>query len=258
MLWLLSPRWLLLHLGTVLALAATVWLGQWQMQAYVDREREQQLAAAAAAQRIDPVPVETVVPAGEPLTRPALGTLVTVSGRYRADATLLLPGRVLDGREGWYLVTPVVDDTGAATPVLRGWVPAVDDAAVVAPAGDVQVTGVITATETDAAAAVDPRVPLPDGQAAVLSSTVLFQTYPVPPGDLRQTIVVAVDEQPVPVVAPSRVPVEQAVPEPAGVAAWRHLSYAWQWWLFGVAAVVFWVAFVRAGVRDHRGERQPA
>jgi cytochrome oxidase assembly protein ShyY1 len=257
MLWLLSPRWLLLHLGTVLALAATIWLGQWQMQAYAERERQEQQAAAAAARQTDPVPVDTIVPAGESLTRPALGTLVTVSGRYLPDATLLLPGRELDGRVGWYVVTPVVDDAGAATPVVRGWVPAVDDRAVAAPEGVVQVTGVVTATETDAAAAVDPRLPLPEGEVAVLSSTVLFRDYPVSPADLRQALVVALEERPSPAAQPSRVPVEQAAPEPTGVSAWRHLSYAWQWWLFGAAAVVFWVAFVRAGVRDHQRERQP-
>jgi cytochrome oxidase assembly protein ShyY1 len=50
--------------------------------------------------------------------------------------------------------------------------------------------------------------------------------------------------------------VEQAVPALAGVAAWRHLSYAWQWWLFGAAAIVFWVAFVRAGFRDRRAAHE--
>jgi cytochrome oxidase assembly protein ShyY1 len=48
------------------------------------------------------------------------------------------------------------------------------------------------------------------------------------------------------------VPALEAVSPPGGVSAWRHLSYAWQWWLFAAAAIVFWVAFVRAGVRDRR------
>jgi cytochrome oxidase assembly protein ShyY1 len=252
-LWLLSPRWLLLHVGTLAALALTVVLGQWQMNAYVARERQEQQAAAAAALATEPVPVDSVVAAGEPLTRPALGTLVTLTGEFVDEATLLLPGRRLDDDDGWYVVTPVRDEAGDLTPVLRGWVPAEDDPARAAPVGQVTVTGVVAETETDADAQVDPRTPLPAGQAAALSSTVLFQTYPAGPAQIRQALVVAVDEQPSSPGAPARVSVEQAVPVLGGVAAWRHLSYAWQWWLFGAAAIVFWVAFVRAGFRDRRG-----
>ncbi len=254
-LWLLSPRWLLLHVGTLGALALTVVLGQWQMNAYVARERQEQQAAAAAALAVEPVPVDSVVAAGAPLTRPALGTLVRVTGEFVEESTLLLPGRRLGGVDGWYVVTPVQDEAGALTPVLRGWVPNVDDPARAAPAGEVTVTGVVAETETDADAQVDPRTPLPAGQVAALSSTVLFQSYPVAPTQIRQALVVALDEQPSSPGAPARVSVEQAVPALGGVAAWRHLSYAWQWWLFGAAAIVFWVAFVRAGLRDRRQTR---
>jgi cytochrome oxidase assembly protein ShyY1 len=251
-LWLLSPRWLLLHVATLGALALTVVLGQWQMTAYAARERQEQQAAAAAALATEPVPIDSVVAAGEPLTRPALGTLVSVTGEFADEATLALPGRRLDDRDGWYVVTPVRDDAGALTPVLRGWVPSLEAPGLAAPAGEVTVTGVVAETETDADAQVDPRTALPAGQVAALSSTVLFQSYPVAPAQIRQALVVAVDETPSSPEPPARVSVEQAVPALGGVAAWRHLSYAWQWWLFGAAAIVFWVAFVRAGFRDRR------
>jgi cytochrome oxidase assembly protein ShyY1 len=250
-LWLLAPRWLLLHLVTVAAVAFMVVLGQWQMQAYVERdERDRQAAAAAAADAV-PEPLDGLLAPGEPLTEPVVSRAVVTDGRYDATATLLLPARELDGRTGWYVVTPLLAD-GSATPVLRGWVATDDDAASTPPQGEVTVTGIVAPLENDRDAAVDPRQALPAGQTAALTTPTLFREYPYPPGSIRQAIVVATSETPPPAAAPERVPVAQAAPQPVGVSSWRHLSYAWQWWLFAAAAIVFWGAIVRAGARERR------
>jgi cytochrome oxidase assembly protein ShyY1 len=256
--WLLAPRWLLLHVGTVVAVVAMVLLGQWQMRSYAAQELREQEAAAAAALEADPVPVSEAVPPGQPLLEDSQGVLATATGTYDPDATLLLPGRTLDGATGWYVVTPLLDDAGVATPVLRGWVASDDAAAVEPPTGTVTVTGVVTAPESADDAAVPASTALPEGQVAALTTTVLFTGFPYPPGDIRQAVVVAVDESRTPATAPDRVPVAQAAPAAGGVSAWRHLSYAWQWWLFAAAAIAFWVAFVRAGVRERRDERAAA
>lgn len=255
MLWLLAPRWLLLHVAAVAAVVGALLLGQWQMRSYAEQEQRDRDTAAAAALAADPVPVDEAVPTGQALLASSLGTLTTATGRYDPEATLLLPGRELDGRDGYHVVTPLLDGAGVATPVVRGWVATPDDPAADPPPGPVEVVGVVTGTESDRDAASDPRQQLPDGQVPALTTPVLFTSYPYPPGQVRQALVVAVTEQPTPAATPERVPALEAVSPPGGVSAWRHLSYAWQWWLFAAAAIVFWVAFVRAGVRDRRPAR---
>lgn len=249
---LLAPRWLALHVAVVAAVAGTMVLGSWQMRSYAEQERREQVAARNQQADAPSVPVEQALATGEPLVRDAVGRPVTLTGSYDGDQTLLLAGRERDGVVGWYVVTPLVAEDGSATPVLRGWVPSADDPAAAAPTGGMSVRGLLQPLETDAAAAIDPTQPLPDGQAAALTSVVLFQSVPYPPATVRQALVVLTDEQPAPAVAPEPVPVAEAAPRPVGVSAWRHLSYAWQWWLFALAAVVFWGAFVRAGIRDER------
>jgi cytochrome oxidase assembly protein ShyY1 len=249
---LLAPRWLALHLATVAALAGTLFLGSWQMQAYAEQEQREQVAAANLAEDAPVVPIADVVPPGQALPVDAVSRPVTTTGVYDVSQTLLLPGREMDGQPGWHVVTPLVGEDDSITPVLRGWVPDPADPGVVPPSGEVAIRGSVQALETDQDAAVDPTVALSDAELAALTSVALFRTYPYPPARIRQTQVVLIDENPSASDSPTLVLASDAAPRPVGVSAWRHLSYAWQWWLFAAAAVVFWGAFVRAGIREQR------
>ena len=255
---LVTPRWLALHLATVAAIAGTLFLGSWQMQAYAEQEERERVAQANLAEDAPESPIADVVPVGQALPVDAVSRPVTASGRYDDTQTLLLPGRELDGQTGWHVVTPLVGSDGSVTPVLRGWVSDPGDPGVVAPRGEVAVRGSVQALETDQDAAVDPTLALDPNELAALTSVALFRTYPYPPATLRQAQVVLTDEQPPSTDAPALVPVAEAAPRPVGVSAWRHLSYAWQWWLFAAAAVVFWGAFVRAGYREQQESARPA
>lgn len=222
------------------------------MQAYAEQEQREQVAAANLAEDAPAVAIVDVVPLGQALPVDAVSRPVTTTGVYDVSQTLLLPGRELDGQPGWHVVTPLVAEDGSITPVLRGWVANPADPGVVPPAGEVSIRGSVQALETDQDAAVDPTVALADGELAALTSVALFRTYPYPPATIRQTQVVLIDEEPSTADAPTLVPAGDAAPRQVGVSAWRHLSYAWQWWLFAAAAVVFWGAFVRAGIREQR------
>lgn len=225
------------------------------MQAYAEQEQREQVAAANLAQDAPTTPIVEVVPVGQALPVDAVSRPVTASGVYDATQTLLLPGRELDGEPGWLVVTPLVGTDGSITPVLRGWVGDRADPGVAPPRGEVQVRGSVQALETDQDATLDPSVALADDELAALTSVALFRTYPYPPATVRQAQVVLIEEQPRAADTPRLVPVAEAAPRPVGVSAWRHLSYAWQWWLFAAAAVVFWGAFVRAGIRDQRADQ---
>ncbi len=252
---LLTPRWLALHVATIAAIAGTLVLGSWQMRAYAEQEERERVAAANLAEDAPTSPLADVVPVGQALSVDAVSRPVTATGTYDATQTLLLPGRELDGETGWHVVTPLVAADATVTPVLRGWVPDPDDPGVSPPSGEVAIRGSVQALETDADAAVDPTKPLAAPELAALTSVAVFRIYPYPPADIRQAQIVLIDEQPAAAGAPALVPVEDAAPRPVGVSAWRHLSYAWQWWLFAAAAVVFWGAFVRAGVRQETAAR---
>ncbi len=254
---LLTPRWLALHVATIAAIAGTLLLGSWQMRAYAEQEERDRVAAANLAEDAPTAPIDDVAPAGQGLTVDSVSRPVTVSGRYDPRATLLLPGREMDGRTGWYVVTPMVSDDRTVTPVLRGWVADRSDPAVEPPPGGVDVTGSVQALESDADAAPVQVGALGPDEVAALTSVALFRTYPYPPATVRQMLLVLTDEQPSSAVAPQRVPVGEAAASPVGVSAWRHLSYAWQWWLFAAAAVAFWVAFVRSGYRDEKAHAAP-
>ena len=255
---LLTPRWLALHAAVVAAVIGTLVLGSWQMQAYAQQEERERVAAANLAADAPRQPLVSVVPVGEALPVDAVSVPVQASGTYDPAGTVLLPGREQDGTDGYYVVTPLVADDGVVTPVLRGWVATADDPAVVPPDGIVSIEGSVQALETDADAAVDPTQPVPDGQMAALTSVGLFRTWPYSPSLVRQAQIVLANEQPTATPAPQIVAVEQAAPSPVGVSAWRHLSYAWQWWLFAAAAVVFWGAFVRNGLREQRAAQAEA
>jgi cytochrome oxidase assembly protein ShyY1 len=247
---------LALHVATIAAIAGTLFLGSWQMRAYAEQEERERVAAANLAEDAPTAPIDEVVPTGQALTVDAVSRPVTVSGRYDAAATLLVPGRELDGRTGWHVMTPLISDDETVTPVLRGWVADRSDPAVVPPADVVDVTGSVQALETDADASPRQESVLAADEVPALTSVALFRTLPYPPATVRQTQLVLTDEQPSSAQAPELVPVEQAAPRQVGVSAWRHLSYAWQWWLFAGAAVVFWGAFVRSGYREENA--QPA
>lgn len=249
---LLTPRWLALHVATIAAIAGTLVLGSWQMRAYAEQEQREAAAAANLAADAPTSPLGQVVDAGQALPVDAVSRPVTATGTYDDTQTLLLPGRELDGVIGWYVVTPLVDADGSVTPVLRGWVADRLDPAVQAPPGQVAIRGSVQALETDGDAAVDPSAVFGEDEVAALTSVALFRTYPYPPSLIRQAQVVLTEQQPAATPAPTPVPVTDAAPRPLGVSAWRHLSYAWQWWLFAAAAVVFWGAFVRAGLREQK------
>lgn len=253
---LLTPRWLALHLATVAAIAGTLVLGSWQMRAYAEQEERERIAAANLAADAPTRPLDEVVPVGQALPVDAVSVPVTATGTYDDAQTLLLAGRELDGEAGWFVVTPLVAADGTVTPVLRGWVPDPADPGVRATSDEVSIRGSVQALETDGDAAVDPTRSLAEPELAALTSVALFRLYPYPPSQVRQAQVVLAEQQPVSAQAPTPVPVVDAAPRPVGVSAWRHLSYAWQWWLFAAAAVVFWGAFIRAGIRDEQSAAQ--
>jgi cytochrome oxidase assembly protein ShyY1 len=237
---LLSPPWLALHVLTVAAVIGMAWLGWWQATSVA----EPAPATAAAT------PADVTVLQPGPQLADSIGVRVRLEGEYLPQ-TFTVPGRPGGGADtaGSLVVSPL--DTGAlVVPVVRGWLPQDVEVTPPAPTGRQQVTGVVAGVEADSDARVPPGSAADPAVLPALTSTLLLQRVDAAPSRLALGLVVAertaaADEtaglQPAP--APSR--------DVDGVAGWRHLSYAAQWWVFAVAAVVFWVS----AVRQHRVER---
>lgn len=246
---LFSPRWLTLHVIAVVLVVAFVVLGWWQLDAYRSSEQRHDVRES------EPVPFDELDELGkfdgspEPVESP-VDRPVTTEGSYLDE--LVIPGRVDDGVLGAYAAGTL--DTGEGVLiVLRGWVPSPDDVPA-APSGRVTVTGYVLPSETPAhATGLDLGV----GEVGYLApETVSAATGR---GGLYDGFLLATGEQPAPSAAaerPVRIDVDEYSPI-RNVGPWQNLSYWAQWWVFAAAVIIFWISFVRTGIKRSRRTPEP-
>jgi len=236
-----KPRWLGL-LALVLTVMVTFGLlGLWQLNV----ARDKGLAEAVRGAPTQPVAdlSAVLVPHGA-FPRDGSGRRITATGRYDGPAQVLVTPRLLRGKPGYWVVTPlVVRTTGARIAVVRGFV--TDPALAVAPdpAGEVTVSGTLAQGESPAADRAHSDPALPAGQLGALDLSLLVNRWP---GDLYNAFVLATAEQPDVTSAAS--PAVERVPTPApagGTLAWRNTAYALQWWVFALFAAYMWWRMVR-------------
>lgn len=228
-----TGKWIGLTTLLVLAIAAFGALSFWQW------ERAQSDRSSAP-----PVAASQVFVGGQPLPITSYGTLVTATGRYDAAHQLL----VARG-SGFWVVTPLVRDDGAALPVARGTVSGPDDPAVAdVTTGQVVVVG--RAEPFDG----DPGTPstLPAGQSDRLTAAALALPYDATGGYLALT-----EQQPVAATAPTPV-VPPFSPDAGAPLRLQNVSYAIQWLIFAGFAVLVWFRALRDDLADEREQAPPA
>ena len=214
-----------LHLLLVVVLTGTVLAGWWQLDAWRDAQRDDAAERASLA----PVPLDDVLGPDDPLANEDDGVPVEVEGTYAPrEEQFLVSGRTHDGRDGYWVLSPL-EVTGTAPTsallVVRGWVP--DDATLPpVPAGEVRVTGVLTPGEEGSGAVEAGRVVEAVRIPALVNAvdTDLYGAYLIstsPP-------------------AAGLEPVSPPVAEPGWSAGLRNLAYALQWWAFGAFAIFLW------------------
>ncbi len=239
---LLQPRWLALVVGALLAVAAFVALGAWQW----DRARTRDAGPPPTAPPLSTArPLADVVGPDNQVTPDNRGDAVTVTGRYDVAHQLLSPGHDLQGRSGFYVVTPLVTAPGQAATVVRGWVPGQDQPTTTVPApptGQVTVRGYLAPSETPLPAGLTQV--LPAGQVQRVTTADLVNRWPY---RLYDGSVLLADQEPPTTPALAVMP----PPLPPAVTHWsvQSLSYALQWWLFAVATSWMVVGAVRKEAR---------
>ena len=242
-----TPRMLGMLAVLLVAAAVCARLGVWQL----DRA---QVRGAAAEQRLQaalttaaPVPLDQVLAPQTAFTGATVGRKVQVSGTYDAAQQLLVTGRVVDGRHGSLVLTPLRVGTGqgqAVLAVVRGFVP--DGAtAPVPPSGPVSVVGYLQAGEAPGAGVVD-------GRTEAISPAELVGLWGGP--TWTGYLVLASSD---PVQGPEAVLLPPPTRRGTGLNV-QNLSYAAQWWIFGGFALLLWWRMVRDEARgnpfdDERG-----
>lgn len=234
-----SGRWIAAHAGIVVLAIVFVFLGRWQWHAghKVAPLTTQELTAWHTA-----LPVDSVITPDAGLDGARAGQAVTATGTYDATRQLLVPGRTLDGRAGYYLIAPLVTAPGQGVVVDRGWLPATGSArpAIPAPpAGRVTVTG--WAAEPEAAAgavnangivqAVPTEAPAGAGEVSLISPAQLVNMWPY---HLLDGYLAATGPGPAEGGLTAL-----AQPLPAHGTSWDLLNvgYAFQWNLFAVILI---------------------
>jgi cytochrome oxidase assembly protein ShyY1 len=188
---------------------------------------------------------------------------VETSGTYDATRQLLVPGRTLNGRQGYYVLTPLVTGTAKDVVVNRGWLPADGTAQPAIPApptgritvvgwaaepesttGDVNDNGIVQAGPSAAATGPD--------EVGVIAPAQLVNMWPYP---LLDGYLSATDSR-------STSGGLTAIPAPLPLhgTSWDALNvgYAFQWCLFSVVTGAWYLIYWRRELaRPHSGAQEP-
>lgn len=238
---LFTPRWLGLHLFAVLAVPLCIWLGVWQLSRFEQRTHTGGHRAAQAAAHIDDaVPLSKLLAGADADTVTAgdAGREVTFSGRYDTAHQLLVPQREVDGKNGYYVLTPLLLADGTHIAVIRGWIASPSHIAAPTAAGTV-LHGRLQISEDASTAGVISTGILPSGQVGMISPATLINILPygVYDGwialDAGSTSLV-----PVPTYQASQG--DGLTPE-----ALQNLGYTCQWFVFAGFVVFMWFRLVR-------------
>lgn len=243
---LLAPRWLLFHVVIVAAVVSFIVLGSWQFSAYRDSN------ARHDTRNQDPVSLTEVASVGEPIDD-AVDMPVTIAGMYMADLQRLVPGRIHNNVLGSFVLTPLETSDGVIVPVVRGWIDSPDDPQAAVPEGQVTVTGHLLPPETPDHATVRSDRPLEPDQVGYVAPHQVADAIGVDAESLLQGYVLLNAQDPVSENSPEILNVDVVAPI-RHVNPWQNLSYWAQWWVFAIAAVVFWFSAVRSALRRRRAD----
>lgn len=246
-----SWRWTGYLAFVVIFAMACVLLAQWQLA----RRTEAVHANDRVIANYDstPTPIDSVLPELDSFAKAQEWQQVLLEGQYLTDEQLLVRTRPFQGSPGFEVLVPFRVSGGDIFIVDRGWVPVgsaqdTPDSVPAPPAGDVKVVVRLKPGEA--------RVPgrsAPDGQVATIElndiQTILDKpTYTGAYG-------LMVREEPGTTDRP------KAFPRPV-IDEGPHLSYAFQWIVFGILAFIALAWAVRQEYRlinaDDPAERERA
>ncbi|MCM3662034.1 SURF1 family protein [Georgenia satyanarayanai] len=239
---LLSRRWLGLAVIFLVIAVACVFLGAWQWSRHEDRSAANALVNGnydSAPQPIEDV-VSDAVPAG------LVWRSVVVEGSYTGEQ-VVVRNRPVDGAAAARVLAVLEvheedDDGGRLVVVDRGWVPLGEGEPQLPdyPTGEVTLAGRLRAAE-----GTDERT-APAGQVYRIEPDTVAEAAGVEGGELFDGYLMATAEDGAPATGLEPFPRPDTSPG-------NHLSYAFQWWVFALGAVVGYVVLARREAKELGG-----
>ncbi|NDZ79122.1 SURF1 family protein [Streptomyces sp. SID10853] len=229
---LLTPRWLGITVFALLAIPFCIFMGSWQLSRFEDRvathrtdEHRPDPARQASA------PLDSLLP----VNLDTSGRQASATGKYGRQ--FLVPDRVVDGKEGSYVLTLLRTDGGKALPVVRGWLPH-GAKAPAPPKGAVEVTGSLQASENSGTDGAYTGGGLPADQIGIISAASLVNVVPYPVYDAWITL---------PQASAGLKAVPAAAPPNSGLdlKSFQNLGYTGEWFVFAGFVVFMWFRLAR-------------
>ena len=243
----LKPRWIAGFIFAIALSGVFVLLSQWQF----GRSTQPEVPVNPASEQVQPL-TATLQP-GEFFHGSVADQVVTAQGTYSPDKQVLVPGRLHDGKSGYWVVTafavngaPALTGAGASPqtyiPVARGWVAEPGDAAA-PPSGSVELTGRLLPSE----APVAGKSPKP-GEATAVSVAELINDWEVSsyPGFVSATAEVVGGKDVSAAAVPGTLLPLNIGPQPPGQHInWLNLFYSIEWVVFAGFAFFIWWRLVK-------------
>ena len=235
---LLTPRWVGYVAITVVFAVITSLFGSWQW----DR-REQALSEIRKIEsNYDRVPIslDEFMERGDKFVDQHEWTPLVVTGQYLDEQTVLVRTRPRSGAVGFEVLVPFISQ-GETIIVNRGWIPSSSNAALPTeipppPEDALQVVGSVRSPEP-----IIKGRGAPEGQVSSINLGVLQDQLAA---NIREDFFLDLrDEIAVEQVAPLK-------PERPELDEGPHLSYSFQWYLFGAMAVIGLLHQLRHAARD--------
>ena len=244
---LLSRRWLAFALIVVLLGYAAWWLGEWQFDRLATRKDSN--AVVRANEDKAPTPVGQVLAPGRAVHEDLEWRVVTATGTYATDDTVIVRYRTREGSSGIDVVVPLVTDDGTALLVDRGWMPTDNQGTRPAdvpepPGGEVTVEGWVRADAEGDSTVVEDRSTraISSGRIGAALDRTVYGGF---------VVLKSENAQPAAGLEPVELPELNNGP---------HFFYGLQWWFFGVLAVFgfLYLAFDEWRIRQRGEEPEPA
>lgn len=236
------PAALVSHALVLAVIAALLALGQWQLER-LDHVRT---SNALLAERAAATPVDLIELIEQGTLDPGTAEFRRISARgvFRPDEEVVQRNRVQRGFQGLDVLTPFDLGDGTTLLVRRGWVPPTMDSPPITdappPSGPITITGIL-----------ERSVPQPTFGARDPDDGVLQRVFHPDTARLdRQMsgvllpIVLRMDA--LPGATGTTLP---TAPEAPGLDDGSHLSYAAQWHLFALLALIAYVMWWRSRLR---------
>jgi cytochrome oxidase assembly protein ShyY1 len=229
---LLSPRWILIHVGVVSLIFFMFNLGFWQLNRLEDKKEFNSVLRANTS-----TPIQTLDKAVPTKWNKATDewVRVSISGTYDSSKAVTIINRSQDGSAGYNSAVPFTSMNNRTILVNRGFVPLVMPTPTI-PSGEIQIVGYLRASQSRSGLG-----PIDSTEAGNTE----FQRFDVPlisahvGRTLEPMFLQLIQESPA-----SNSPWPAKVPLPP-LDEGTHLSYAMQWFFFCVVAFTAWVVVVR-------------